>query len=639
MPGREVAEPASDDPARVPTSTTGAAASTSARSTRRLYDPIYKYWFRVEWEGLRAPPRRRRRAARRQPRGRDPARRARRSCTASRPSSAGRCTASPRTCSARCRSSARCGRAAAASPPTPTTRTGSCTTSSSSCSCSPKARRRPASVYRERYQLRRFGRGGFVEIAMRAGRAGDPDRGRSARRSRCRSCSRARGSRRCSNIPYFPITANMLADRARPGSSRTSPPSSGSACCRRCTSTSPPEPGALLAQPRDGGVRTHPPHGAGRALRHAAHPPQRVVRLSGATRARPRHRAVTYWGGRVAQALEQRPDVEVVVGLDTRIRACRSSAPSSCGPTRRTRSSPASCARRRSTPIVHTHLIVDSTRVERPRAARDQRHRDDEPARGGRARREPGAQGRAEELGARVRRRTTSDPYFFREDMTRTRSARAPPSNARCSRSKRSSATSPTTTRTSTSRCCGSRTCSATTSTRRSPPRCGAASCPRSSASTRACSSCTRTTWSARLMYAATQRHARRVQRRPATATCRGARCARSSASGASRCRRVLTSLAAEPMRMLRLVGSPARGDAAAALRPLDRQHPLQARRLPLRVHERGHGRGVRARAAAGRRGRRHQPDVPVRARRRGLLPPLARGRPTRNSDGTHPGS
>ena len=26
----------------------------------------------------------------------------------------------------------------------------------------------------------------------------------------------------------------------------------------------------------------------------------------------------TYWGGRVAQALESRPDVEVVVGVDTR---------------------------------------------------------------------------------------------------------------------------------------------------------------------------------------------------------------------------------------------------------------------------------------------------------------------------------
>ena len=62
----------------------------------------------------------------------------------------------------------------------------------------------------------------------------------------------------------------------------------------------------------------------------------------------------------------------------------------------------------------------------------------------------------------------------------------------------------------------------------------------------------------------------------------------------------VLTAWAAEPLRILRPVGSPARGADAAALRPRDRQHPLQARRLPVPVHERGHGRGVRAGAAAG---------------------------------------
>ena len=43
--------------------------------TRRLYDPIYKHWFRVEWEHFDRLPADRRRAARRQPRGRDPARR------------------------------------------------------------------------------------------------------------------------------------------------------------------------------------------------------------------------------------------------------------------------------------------------------------------------------------------------------------------------------------------------------------------------------------------------------------------------------------------------------------------------------------------------------------------------------------
>ena len=137
--------------------------------TRRLYDPIYKHWFRVEWEDFDHLPDDRRRAARREPRGRDPARRARdhaRHRDGARPPGL-RPRREPVPLDAR--SSARCGRAAAASPRTPTTRTGCCTTKDSSCSCSPRAPRPPASASRERYQLRRFGRGGFVEIAMRAG--------------------------------------------------------------------------------------------------------------------------------------------------------------------------------------------------------------------------------------------------------------------------------------------------------------------------------------------------------------------------------------------------------------------------------------------------------------------------------------
>ena len=94
--------------------------------------------------------------------------------------------------------------------------------------------------YRDRYQLRRFGRGGFVEIAMRAGVPVDPDRGRRAPKRRCRSCSRATALAKLLNIPYFPITANMLMfgpARARRATSRRS---SASACCRPCTSTSRP---------------------------------------------------------------------------------------------------------------------------------------------------------------------------------------------------------------------------------------------------------------------------------------------------------------------------------------------------------------------------------------------------------------
>src|SRR4029077_17508756 len=71
----------------------------------------------------------------------------------------------------------------------------------------------------------------------------------------------------------------------------------------------------------------------------------------------------TYWGGRVAQALEQRPDVGGVVGVDTR------EPPPPLARTEfvRTDSSHSILSRIvRATQvdtIVHTHLVVDSTRT------------------------------------------------------------------------------------------------------------------------------------------------------------------------------------------------------------------------------------------------------------------------------------
>jgi UDP-glucose 4-epimerase len=71
----------------------------------------------------------------------------------------------------------------------------------------------------------------------------------------------------------------------------------------------------------------------------------------------------SYWGGRVAQALERRPDVEVVVGLDTR----DPRVPLERTEVVRADSSHSILARIvRATQIdtiVHAHLIVDSTRV------------------------------------------------------------------------------------------------------------------------------------------------------------------------------------------------------------------------------------------------------------------------------------
>jgi len=74
----------------------------------------------------------------------------------------------------------------------------------------PEGTKGPSKTYNERYRLRRFGRGGFVEIAMRAGVPVIPIAVVGAEESmpivmRLPSVAKALG------IPYLPLTANMLA--------------------------------------------------------------------------------------------------------------------------------------------------------------------------------------------------------------------------------------------------------------------------------------------------------------------------------------------------------------------------------------------------------------------------------------------
>jgi len=131
----------------------------------------------------------------------------------------------------------------------------------------------------------------------------------------------------------------------------------------------------------------------------------------------------TYWGGRVAQVLERRPDVEVVVGLDThepRIQLERTEFVRA--DTTHSIISRIVRATQVDT-IVHTHLIVDSTRVS------------------GRRLHEINVIGTMNLLAAAgasqspVRKvvlkssalvygANAADPYFFREDMSRTGPAR-----------------------------------------------------------------------------------------------------------------------------------------------------------------------------------------------------------------------
>jgi 1-acyl-sn-glycerol-3-phosphate acyltransferase len=73
----------------------------------------------------------------------------------------------------------------------------------------PEGSKGPAKLYSERYRLRRFGRGGFVESAMRAGVPVVPIAVVGAEES-MPILTHLKPLARVLRIPYFPVTANML---------------------------------------------------------------------------------------------------------------------------------------------------------------------------------------------------------------------------------------------------------------------------------------------------------------------------------------------------------------------------------------------------------------------------------------------
>jgi 1-acyl-sn-glycerol-3-phosphate acyltransferase len=73
----------------------------------------------------------------------------------------------------------------------------------------PEGTKGTGKLYRDRYHLRRFGRGGFVEIAMRAGVPVIPIAVVGAEEAMPIVWKSSRLAK-LTNIPYFPVTANML---------------------------------------------------------------------------------------------------------------------------------------------------------------------------------------------------------------------------------------------------------------------------------------------------------------------------------------------------------------------------------------------------------------------------------------------
>ena len=74
----------------------------------------------------------------------------------------------------------------------------------------PEGTKGTGKLYTERYRLRRFGRGGFVEIAMRAGVPVIPIAVMGAEETMPILFKSNRVAKML-NLPYFPVTANVLA--------------------------------------------------------------------------------------------------------------------------------------------------------------------------------------------------------------------------------------------------------------------------------------------------------------------------------------------------------------------------------------------------------------------------------------------
>ena len=211
----------------------------------------------------------------------------------------------------------------------------------------PEGRKGTEKLYKDRYQLRRFGRGGFVEAAMRAQVPIVPIAVVGAEEA-TPIFAHVDVLQRLTGLLYFPITPTF--------------PHFGPARLRRLPAGEVPHPlpradpdrpvgRGAVGGPRAGADRrrrdplAHP----GRADRHGRRPPLGVVRMSASTRI-----LVTgvssHWGGRLAQALEHDPSIEAIIGVSTRgPDAASSSAPSSSASAPSTRCCAASCRRRRST--------------------------------------------------------------------------------------------------------------------------------------------------------------------------------------------------------------------------------------------------------------------------------------------------
>ena len=181
----------------------------------------------------------------------------------------------------------------------------------------PEGRKGTEKLYKDRYRLRRFGRGGFVAAAMRAGVPIVPVCVIGAEEA-APIFAQVRVLQRLTGLLYFPITptfphlglAGMLGYLPAKFAIRFLDPIP--------TDRWGPEPwrDSSLVQTVAQDVRARHP---GEPARDALATLERLVRIAGMDSRRILVTGLsTFWGGRLAQALEADPDVETVIGVDAR---------------------------------------------------------------------------------------------------------------------------------------------------------------------------------------------------------------------------------------------------------------------------------------------------------------------------------
>ena len=291
----------------------------------------------------------------------------------------------------------------------------------------PEGRKGTEKLYKDRYRLRRFGRGGFVEAAMRAQRADRPGRASSGAEEAMPIFAQHRRAAAADRAAVLPDHADVPAPRAARHASATCRPSSASASSSPIPTDDvgdePWEDRGARPGRRRGGPRAHPGGALSTcspsASRCGSDDARGAILVTGLS---------TLLGRPARPGARARPGVETIIGVDTRAtRSCelqrtefvRVGTPARAAAADRRR-------RRRSTPS-STRGWSSTRRTASARDAHENNvHRHDEHPRGLRRPRLAGPQGRLQVLRALLRLPSrTTRPSSPRTCAARTRRARA----------------------------------------------------------------------------------------------------------------------------------------------------------------------------------------------------------------------